>query len=216
MAYAIKTADHAHPQTHKSRKVPLAIRHAAKVDTSAGPDACHLWTASIMQSNGYGQVRAPSPITGDDTMRCAHVIAWELHHGRAVPNGKMVLHAHGCAKTCCNPRHLRLGTAAENMADAKAEKHTGRRLSKAGVLEIVHLRLAENVSVAALGTRFAVDVSTVRNIMSGKVHSKLTGIERNRKQGGRPRKLVLIIDNTMAETGPVNTRPNVATMGAVA
>jgi transposase-like protein len=174
------------PKTPRKTK-PLAERLAANVDTSAGPDACHPWTGSVMQANGYGQISAISPKTGRRTMRNTHVVAFELAHG-PVPAGKRVLHARGCCKTCCNPAHLRAGTQAENMEDAKAERRLGRRLTKAEVLEIVMLHQRDGVSAAALAHRFHVDPATTRKILRGETWGTLTGIERHRLVGGRPRK----------------------------
>jgi len=165
-------------------KLTLAARLASHVDTFGGLFACHHCDLSIMQANGYPQIKAPSPITGKPTMRNAHTVAWEVHNGMPVPEGKIVLHAQGCSKTCCNPAHLRLGTHAENTADKVQEGRAGRRLTKAQVLEIAHLGTVENVSIPALATRFKTDHSNVRNILRGKTHSKLTGIERNRRVGG--------------------------------
>lgn len=173
------------PRTSK----PVAARHAAMVDRSGGFFACHPWTGSVKDANGYGQFWAPSPHTGKDSARSAHVVAWELHNGMTVPEGKIVLHNQGCCKTCCNPAHLRLGTHAENAADKVAEKRASRRLTKAEVLEIVMLHREHGVSQAALATRFKADPSSIKNILRGKTHSKLTGIERNVRTGGRPRKI---------------------------
>ena len=44
-----------------------------------------------------------------------HVQAWRLYHEREVPPGLVVMHL--CHNPpCCNPRHLRVGTKAENEA----------------------------------------------------------------------------------------------------
>lgn len=186
----------------------LAERLAAMVDTSAGIDACHPFTGSTMQANGYGQITAPSPITGKASKRNSHVVAWEVANGVPVPAGKIVLHAKGCCKTCCNARHLRIGTHAENAADAVAEGHTGKRLSKATILEIVMLHQQHGVSAAALAHRFQLDPSTTRRILRGQSHSGLTGIERHRGTGGRkaspaPATQTVVIDiNTRRKAQP--------------
>jgi transposase-like protein len=185
----------------KPRKTkPLAERFAAKVDTSAGPDACHPWTGSTMQASGYGQVSAVSARTGKRTMRTAHTVAFELAHG-PVPEGKRVLHSRGCNKRCCNPAHLRAGTQKENMADAVAEKRMGRRLTKTEVLGIVALHEKYGASAADLARSFGVDPVTTRKILRGATYSALTGIERHRLTGGRPRKVA---------TAPVNSEIIVA------
>src|SRR6476661_7945755 len=86
-----KTSKYRKPRKTKTR----AERFWPKVDTFCGPNSCHPWTASL-ESNGYGQFSDINPKTGKPTMRTAHVVAWELANRRPVPEGKLVLHAHGC------------------------------------------------------------------------------------------------------------------------
>ena len=90
------------------------LRSRIVVDPKTG---CHVWS-STLSTGGYGRV-----------LVSAHRLAWELKHG-PIPNGLLVLHR--CDNPpCCNPEHLFLGTATDNMAD-KTRKgrarngHTGR------------------------------------------------------------------------------------------
>lgn len=89
----------------------LAERFASKVDASGGPDACWPWTAA---TNGvYGRIKGH----GRELIG-AHRAALMLA-GVHVPPGAPVLHECDNPR-CCNPAHLRVGTAAENVADAIA------------------------------------------------------------------------------------------------
>jgi hypothetical protein len=84
-----------------------------KVDRSGGPDACWPWTA-FRYASGYGQfgVAGVAPIR-------ANRYAWMAVHGR-IPDGLWVLH-HCDNPPCCNPAHLFLGTAQDNVDDMVAK-----------------------------------------------------------------------------------------------
>lgn len=164
--------------------VPAKDRFWSKIDTSAGVNACHPWTASIAQVTGYPQFWSDSHKTGRKTMRPAHQVAWELANNRPVPAGKIVLHAIGCCKACCNPRHLRTGSHKENAADRIAEGRNNRRLSSEQLARIVELSatLSPKETAAIIGC----DPSTVRRILRGASRAKDTGIAFHRKPPGRP------------------------------
>lgn len=102
--------------TKGPRPRPLAERLWAKVDRTAGPDACWPWTGSLTKG-GYGKIRAGS-IT--EPILSAHVAAYVVTFG-PVPDGREVDHvkARGCVRRdCCNPSHLEAVTHRENNARA--------------------------------------------------------------------------------------------------
>lgn len=86
-----------------------AARFAAKVDTSGGPDACHLWMAG-RHKRGYGkfQVRNQTQL--------AH--RWLLGHLRGEPLGANEYACHHCDNPpCVNAKHLYIGDALTNARD---------------------------------------------------------------------------------------------------
>ena len=89
---------------------------------------CWEWSLS-KDKDGYGNVKKEKK-----NLR-AHRIAWKLTYGD-IPSGLMVLHK--CDNpTCCNPKHLFLGTNTDNMQDmVRKGRGNGGRLDKHGLAKI--------------------------------------------------------------------------------
>jgi hypothetical protein len=109
---------------------------------------CWLWTASCFKT-GYGQFQK------DGTMVSAHRMSFELFNG-PIPKGMMVMHS--CdVKKCVNPKHLSLGTAKDNVADAISkkrmlvgEKNGQAKLTVGDVLAIRSANLSSHTQLAAI------------------------------------------------------------------
>lgn len=89
----------------------------SRIDRSSGPDACWPWMRGC-NAGGYGQFS----VNGRD--QGAHRIAYELENG-PVLDDLCVLHR--CDNpSCCNPRHLFVGTRADNNRDREAKGRSYR------------------------------------------------------------------------------------------
>lgn len=85
---------------------------------------CLLFTGTKNKS-GYGFVDVSYDYSARRYAILAHRLAWVLANGREVPPDKLVLHR--CNRpSCCNPKHLYIGTHQDNADDKVRAGRQGR------------------------------------------------------------------------------------------
>lgn len=156
-----------------------------KVDRSGGPDACWRWRAGI-QPIGYGifWVRSGRGAKGG-TMWLAHRVAWAIAHDGQDPGAMDVCHT--CDnRACCNPAHLFLGTAADNMRDCKAKGRNQRgeahRSAKLTIADVVAERAAyaAGESFHGIARRRGMDSQSIRRMIIGEHWAHVPGAVQSR------------------------------------
>lgn len=144
----------------------MSIRDSFDAKWRQDPETgCWIWTASVA-GKGYGQLRIP----GTRRNVYAHRFSYELHHG-PVPKEMQVCHRCDNPR-CVNPKHLFLGTCADNLADMRdkgrhlyGERNAQAKLTEAQVAEI---RLnKEGKSQYALAEHYGVSQAHVGRILRG-------------------------------------------------
>jgi len=156
------------------RAEPNELRFWKYVDRG-GADECWPWTG-FKNAKGYGMLadhrkNRPKP---------AHRQSYELHKG-PIPVGLIVRHT--CDNpSCVNPRHLLVGTHAENARDCverrrhpwqhtkyrwPGESHPGAKLTADQVLSIRE-EYAQGATQKRLGQKYGVHHSTISLIVRRK------------------------------------------------
>lgn len=101
---------------------PKDVKRFWRSVDSSGVDDCWLWNRKAKTTTGYGSfgvidVRPEDyERTGRRTVNVSAArVAWTIMNG-PIPEGLYVLHT--CdIRLCCNPSHLYVGTAKDNVAD---------------------------------------------------------------------------------------------------
>lgn len=150
-------------------RTPPDARYDAKVDRSAGPDACWPWLAAIGAS-GYGVFSR-----GGGQLVAAHRYAYERAKSE-IPVGAVM---HSCdMRACCNPAHLIASSVAKGQRWSNPPcgvKHHAAKLTP----EIVAAARAEwsnagkrgrratGTTLAQLAARYGVATSTIASAIRG-------------------------------------------------
>lgn len=148
-------------------KEQIIERFWNKVDKSAGEDGCWLWkagtiTRGVPGHRGYGNFW----LTHTTSVR-AHRFVWELIHG-PIPQGMEVCHT--CDhESCVNPKHLFLGTQADNISDSVAKgRQVDNNGEKNGMAKLTANQIREirksNLKREILATQFNVSKEHINSI----------------------------------------------------
>lgn len=134
------------------------------------PSDCWLWTGALTGA-GYGAMT----LLGREV--AVHRLVWEMERG-PIPPGLLVLHK--CdMRPCCNPRHLFLGTQADNVHDMMSK---GRKASKVGALHhnakmdearvrAARRRRSNGERAADLAREYGVSPATMCDLLRGRTWS---------------------------------------------
>lgn len=128
----------------------------------AGEDECWNWQLST-DRKGYGRLWTGERNERGHAIRMmAHRFAYELLVGE-VPVGLLVLH-HCDNPSCCNPKHLWVGTQSENVMDsvAKGRFTVNRRKLNDEQVNLIRLRYAlGEVTQRGLAREYGVGKATI-------------------------------------------------------
>ncbi len=146
---------------------PLDKRFWDKVDKSGGDDSCWPWTYCV-DGRGYGMFSLPR---GTTKMIRANRMALQLHLGRVLlPDEES---CHSCDNpSCCNPRHLFIGSHDDNLKDyaekhfAKGSRHSQAKLTHKDYLIAMRMR-KEGHTQRAIADHFGIDKSYVSRLVRG-------------------------------------------------
>lgn len=143
------------------RRKPVLANLLSKISVNKDT-GCWEWTACKYR-DGYGMI-----CFGGKCHR-AHRVSYELHCG-PIPSGILVLHR--CDnRVCANPKHLFLGTHAENVADKVAKGRQAGRTShphtKLTEADVSAIRGSTGITQTALASRYGVSQILISRIIHG-------------------------------------------------
>lgn len=156
-----------------------AIAFWNKIAITANDNQCWLWTGSFFK-NGYGYHKL-----NKKKIR-SHRLAWS-YPDYVIPDGMYILHS--CDnRSCCNPKHLFLGTHQDNMDDmiAKGRQASPEKISHKGeangnskltmsIAREIRLRFeVESISKRQLAREYSVSDTLIGYIVIGKIWQEPT------------------------------------------
>ena len=149
----------------RSRWCSAECHFWSRLDRSAGPGGCWLWTGTVNPQTGYGCVDAKIAL-GKRTS--AHRHAYRLAVGD--PGELSVLHR--CdTRLCANPKHLFLGTHRDNWETSVQKRRQSvvlpgerNRNAKLTEAEVTAIRRSAAPTAELVG-QFKVDASTIRQVI---------------------------------------------------
>ena len=132
-----------------------------KIDMCGGDTTqCWLWTGAVNKKDGRPYYRDAS---GKSTL--AYRIVYELVTGELIGDRYAL---HQCDnKICCNPRHIRLGTHQENMAEMEQRDRHG--LPKT-VVRAIRALLDKGRTQEAIAELYGVSREAISAIATKRVH----------------------------------------------
>lgn len=151
-------------------KAPISERIHAHYE-KRGPNDCWLWLGDL-NAQGYGRISIGAKKLGS---ALAHRVMWSVAKGRSIPRGKVVMHT--CdTPACVNPKHLQLGTQAQNMRDMLAKQRgapapwyggEGHHSARFSVDDVRAIR-ASTETTKVLAARYRVNQASINKVRSRK------------------------------------------------
>lgn len=141
----------------------------------SAPDenGCVMWLGG-KHAFGYGQCNLDGK-----PHQLVHRVVWE-HYNGPIPKGVWVLHS--CdVPGCCNPDHLFLGNAGDNVRDMVEKDRQAKGelvgLAKLEAKDVVSMRRAHRLgaTITDLANRYSVGVGAIHNALTGKTWKHISG-----------------------------------------